>query len=106
MYEKFFEQHDLKKVRDALDCPPNSTSAAILVEAESTELTDYLNFFELLAILRESKQMSATAIEDMFGYYLDCIQRQPALVSYVADDKNGFEKLRKYLQTSARPQAN
>lgn len=82
MYEKFFEQRDLKAVRDALDCPPNSSNAAALVEGEPAELTDYLNFFELLAILWESKQMGTAAIEDMFGYYLDCIQRQHVLVSY------------------------
>lgn len=105
MYEKFFEQHELKAVRDMLDCPPDSASATTLIEGQSAELTDYLNFFELLAILRESKQMGSVAIEDMFGYYLDCIQRQRVLVSYVTDDKNGFEKLNKYLQTRKTPQA-
>lgn len=104
MYEKFFEQENLKAVRDDLDCAPNSASATTLVEAESTKLTDYLNFFELLAILQESKQMKTAAIEDMFGYYLDCIQRQRVLVSYVTDRKNGFEKLSKYLATRAAGQ--
>lgn len=106
MYEKFFEQRDLKAVRDALDCPPDSSSAATLIEGQPAELTDYLNFFELLAILRESKQMSGGAIEDMFGYYLDCIQRQRVLVSYVGDDQNGFEKLNKYLQTRKTTRAS
>jgi hypothetical protein len=62
-----------------LDCEPNADSVEGLVEDQSSKLTDYLNFFELLAILHKSKQMSASAIEDMFGYYLDCIQRHGPL---------------------------
>ena len=69
MYEKFYEQPDLKRTREALDCEANAESIQALVADESSRLTDYLNFFELLAILQKSKQMSTASIEAMFGYY-------------------------------------
>src|SRR5690349_14952238 len=80
MYEKFYEQADLKRTGEALDCEANDENVQSLVADKSSRLTDYLNFFELLAILHKSKQVSASAIEAMFGYYLDCIQRQASLM--------------------------
>jgi len=52
MYEKFYEEPKLKKIRQILDCEANSETVAELVRDESWRLTDYLNFFELLAILQ------------------------------------------------------
>ena len=99
MYEKFYEQPDLKKTREALDCEANAESVRTLVQDESSQLTDYLNFFELLAILHNSKQMRVSAIEAMFGYYLDCIQRQASLSSYIRNSsESGFEQLDGYLR--------
>src|SRR6185437_1770382 len=83
MYEKFYEEQELKKTREALDCPANSETVNALVEDQSSKLTDYLNFFELLVILKHSGQMRASEIEAMFGYYLDCIQKQTSLMSYI-----------------------
>jgi len=102
MYEKFYEQPDLKKTREALDCESNAESVKELVEGQSPTLTDYLNFFELLAILHNAKQMSRSNLEAMFGYYLDCIQKQASLMSYVRNSReNGFEQLDKYLRSRA-----
>jgi len=43
--------------------------------------------------------MSASAIEAMFGYYLDCIQKQPSLMSYIRNSaESGFEQLAAYMQ--------
>lgn len=99
MYEKFYEQPELKKTREALDCEANDESVQSLVADQSPRLTDYLNFFELLAILQKSKQMSASSIESMFGYYLDCIQKQPSLMSYIRNSaESGFEQLAAYMQ--------
>jgi hypothetical protein len=107
MYEKFYEQDELKKTREALDCEPNADSVEGLVEDQSSKLTDYLNFFELLAILHKSKQMSASAIEDMFGYYLDCIQRHGPLMSYVTNSsQSGFEQLARYLRIRKKQQSH
>lgn len=106
MYEKFYEQPELKKTREALDCEANADSISELVADESSRLTDYLNFFELLAILHRSKQMSGSSLEAMFGYYLDCIQRQPSLMSYIRNSaESGFEQLAAYLRKrqSQRP---
>lgn len=98
MYEKFYEEPDLKKMREALDCEANAESVRTLVEDESPRLTDYLNFFELLAVLHKSNQITDAAIEDMFGYYLDCIQKQTMLMSYLRNTaESGFEQLARYL---------
>lgn len=100
MYEKFYEQPELKKTREALDCAANSQSVERMVQDPSPELTDYLNFFELLAILHNARQMSKSNLEAMFGYYLDCIQRQASVMSYIRNStENGFEQLDKYLRT-------
>lgn len=99
MYEKFYEQADLKRTREALDCEANDENVQSLVADQSSRLTDYLNFFELLAILHKSKQMSASSMEAMFGYYLDCMQKQPSLMSYIRNSaESGFEQLAAYMQ--------
>lgn len=99
MYEKFYEEKDLKTTREILDCEPNAESVRVFVEDESSRLTDYLNFFELLAILHASRQMSSSEIEAVFGYYLDCIQKQASLMSYIRNrSENGFEQLDGYLR--------
>ena len=44
--------------------------------------------------------MSKSNLEAMFGYYLDYIQKQASLVSYIRNStENGFERLDKYLRT-------
>jgi len=99
MYEKFYEAEELKKIRETLDCPTDSEIVSGLVEDQSSKLTDYLNFFELLAILKNSRQMQGCEIEAMFGYYLDCIQKQPRLMSYLRNSsESGFERLANYLK--------
>jgi hypothetical protein len=104
MYEKFYEEEELKRIREALDCPTDSETISALVEDQSSKLTDYLNFFELLAILKNSKQMKGPEIEAMFGYYLNCIQNQPKLMAYIRNSsENGFEGLAAYLKNRRIP---
>jgi len=59
LYEKFYEKNELKKVRDILDCDSSESPAVEeLVRSESKEFTDYLNFFEFIAVLSKSKQLA------------------------------------------------
>jgi len=70
---EIYEQADLKRTREALDCEANDENVRSLVADESCRLTDYLNVLELLAILDKSKQMSTPAIEAMFGQSPSCV---------------------------------
>lgn len=68
LYEKFYEKDELKKVRDILDCDGGESSAVEEpVRSESKEFTDYLNFFEFVAVLGKSKQLAKGGVEDLFG---------------------------------------
>ena len=59
LYEKFYEKNELKKVRDILDCDSSESPVVEeLVRSESKEFTDYLNFFEFIAVLSKSKQLA------------------------------------------------
>jgi len=62
-YARFFDRSELKAIRDKLDCLRGNPGIRRLVGEESTALTDYLNFFEFVAYLRSSKQLSGTDIE-------------------------------------------
>jgi hypothetical protein len=84
-----------------LDCE-GGQSAGIdnLVNEESAGFTDYLNFFEFVAVLRKSNQLTDEQIEDLFGYYLDCLESCQAVRTYVA--KKGYEQLDRLLQERAQ----
>jgi hypothetical protein len=92
LYEKFFERPDLKTVREILDCAPGQSAAVDqLVAEEPAEFTDYLNFFEFVAVLRKTGQLSDSEIEDLFRYYLDCLGRSPHVRRYISE--KGYERL-------------
>ncbi len=91
MYEKFYERGELKKVRDSLDCESNLEQVNELVLGGGSDFTDYLNFFEFVAILEHSKQLKRKEIEDLFGYYIGCLKRHDIVRRYVKE--NGYERL-------------
>lgn len=101
LYEKFYERPDLKDVREVLDCEGGQSAALDeLVNAESKGFTDYLNFFEFVAVLRKSRQLTDEQIEDLFGYYLDCLESCNAVRTYIA--KKGYEQLDQLLRQRAQ----
>jgi hypothetical protein len=97
LYSRFFEKKELKEIREVLDCKPGSPEVATLVTKESPEFTDYLNFFELVAYLEESKQLKAKDVTALFEYYLDCLKKHQAVMDYIRAKSNGFEHLRRLL---------
>jgi len=100
LYEKFYEKSDLKAVREILDCEGgDSPDISRLVSEEPPELTDYLNFFEFVAVLKKSHQLSANEIESLFGYYLDCLEKCCQVRNYIAN--KGYEHLNNLLQARA-----
>lgn len=99
LYEKFYEKEHLKEIRNKLDCDIPSKEVENLVKKESFEFTDYLNFFEFVAFLKKSKQLTFEEIEDLFGYYLGCIDRHKSVRDYLTP--NGYELLNEMLKELA-----
>lgn len=93
LYEKFYEKPDLKPIRQVMDSDDKiSLEITRLIRDEPPEFTDYLNFFEFVAFLKKSKQLKMDEINDLFGYYLDCLHRRDDIREYV--EKRGYELLR------------
>ena len=97
LYSRFYEKEGLKQVRDMLDCDAGNARVAQLVADESPAWTDYLNFFEFVAYLQESKQLSQQDVEALFSYYLECLKKHPEVAAYVRDQTKGYENLRRQL---------
>jgi hypothetical protein len=93
LYTRFYEKPELKTIRDQLDCAAGDATVARLVTEETPALTDYLNFFEFVAYLQSSKQLSGTDVQALFGYYLDCLRRHKDVVGYIRNKEKGFEYL-------------
>jgi hypothetical protein len=97
LYEKFYERSELKSVRDILD-GDDKQKISEMVSTEATQFTDYLNFFEFLGYLSESKQIGRGDIVGMFDYYLKNLRKHPTVLDYINDPAKGFEKLRALLK--------
>ena len=97
LYARFYEREELKVVRDLLDCAVGDKQVAELVRSESSAWTDYLNFFEFMAYLQSSKQLSKRDVEALFRYYLDCLKKHPEVAAYIRNKEKGYEHLRRIL---------
>jgi len=94
LYSRFFEKGELKQVRDILDCDSDDEKVNALVTEEGSAWTDYLNFFELVAYLQESKQVAAEDVKALFEYYIGYLKRHRAAMDYIRDETKGFKYLR------------
>ena len=97
LYDKFYETDRYKRVRDLLDSKDNEAIDE-LVENEDPAFTDYLNFFEHVAIFAGSKQLRIDDVEASFCYYLDCLERVKKVDDYINNNEKGYEKLKAYLK--------
>ena len=79
-----------KKVREVLDSKA-ITLPEIKQKVSDAELSDYLNFFEFVAVLEESGQLKQEEIEDLLGYYLGRLSDKPEMRDYIV--RNGYELL-------------
>lgn len=96
LYEKFYERPELKKVRDLLDCETDHEQVNELVLRGQADLADYLNFFQFVAFLESSKQLTTEEIKDMFNYYLQCLKKHGRVRKYIKD--NGYKRLDSLLE--------
>ena len=100
LYSRFFEKGELKQVRDVLDCNSDDEKVNALVTEEGSAWTDYLNFFELVAYLHESKQVAREDVKALFEYYIGCLKKHKDVVAYIRNESKGFKHLRRMLQES------
>jgi len=98
LYKSFYQEEQLKQVRDKLDCANGSADVNQLIVEEASEFTDYLNFFEYIAFLGNSKQLLDSEINDLFGYYLGCLERHENVRAYIANADTGYELLAALLE--------
>lgn len=99
LYDKFYKEETLKSMRDKLDCPKDSEQVSEIVLREESAFTDYLNFFEFIAFLKNSRQLTDSEIDALFGYYLDCLMRHDQVSEYINNATNGYEGLVRLLGT-------
>jgi len=97
LYESFYPKESLKSIRDKLDCTADSDDVEQLVAEEGSQFTDYLNFFEFIAFLRTTEQLGDSEVEDLFGYYLNCLNRHADVRKYILNLENGYEGLAKLI---------
>src|SRR5271169_4089666 len=97
LYEKFYEDNRLKSIRDLLD-GDDDEEITRLVQNGDPSFTDYLNFFEFLSFLHESKQIRKEEVQGLFDYYLRSLTRNAEVRRYIDDPSNGFEKLKRLLK--------
>jgi hypothetical protein len=109
LYEKLFENPQYKHVRRKLDYGDVEEIKMLIhhdaqnlefSQAQQTvfdEFTDYLNFFEFIAHLKEIGQVTSEDIKATFDYYLKLLTkaRNPEIRRYLK--KEGFENLDKLL---------
>lgn len=98
LYEKFFEEGRYKAVRELLDCEANATDVADAVREEDSDFTDYLNFFEMVMALVETRQLSKADVLRLFQYYLQCLKRHDNVMRYLDDRTKGYESLRDFIE--------
>jgi hypothetical protein len=100
LYEKFYESDRYKEIRDQLDSTADEPAVKELVKQEGAGFTDYLNFFELVAYLAATKQLSSTDVMALFHYYLRSLKRHRSVVNYLNEREKGFERLSKLLNSA------
>jgi hypothetical protein len=96
-YDKFYESDKYKRVRELLDSQM-SDDVRDMVLNEDPDFTDYLNFFEHVAIFAGSRQLRTDDVEASFCYYLDCLQVHEKVRDYINNRDKGYEKLKAYLE--------
>ena len=100
LFENFYESESYKTVREILDCASETAALQGLVTEEFPHFTDYLNFFEMVAILIRQQQLRPGNVISLFDYYLRCLRRNPAVYAYIKNESNGFEELSKLLSST------
>lgn len=101
LFEKFYEDGSFNKVKLELEYAPLQSylkydEKGMATSKENEEaFVNYLNFFELIAILQKGKHLRKSEVKDMFDYYLKSIKKDDEQMKYVSG--YGFENLKALL---------
>ena len=63
------------------------------LQSESSDLTDFLNFFELISYFQCCGTLLSDDVEALLGYYLHLLKGNPALFGYIGKSSTSFEYL-------------
>jgi hypothetical protein len=102
LFEKFFEGDKFSEVRKQIEYESLNTFLAVDSKGMCTDkdneekLVNYLNFFELIAILRNSGHIEKEEVKNMFGYFIKAIKKDKFILSYIG--QFDFENLEKLLK--------
>jgi hypothetical protein len=102
-HHDFFAKADHLKFRVALDSE-HTDACEICKFAEkgkdTEEFTNFLNFFELLAYLQASGQLSPEDVKAIFHYYLCRFNKHQDLRKYIAAPEYGYNYLDSLLKST------
>ena len=99
LFEKFYEQSQFKEVRKWIESGEIEKKINLenSVSKQEEQVTDYLNFFEFVAMLYEGGQLRKKDLFNLFEYYLRKLKTSHASMSWINNHEYGFEKLRNLL---------
>jgi len=99
LFEKFFENSNYKEVRMWLEYGQLHGRLTVedqqLREINEEKFTDFLNFFEFIAVLHARKHLTAEQVYDVFDYYLKKIKSDEDCQLWI--NQYSFEKLKALL---------
>ncbi len=98
LYARFYENKAHTGLREILDKKePGSPEISNLVSEEKSEWTNYLNFFEFVAYLQKSDQLTKDDVDALFRYPLRCLKNHPEVLAYICDQANDYQRLKEKL---------
>lgn len=99
LFEKFFEDPNYKEVRMWLDYGYLHDRLTVedqrFREINEEKFTDFLNFFEFIAVLHARKHLTKEQVFDVFDYYLRKIKEDMVCQKWI--NEYSFEKLKALL---------
>ena len=98
LHQKFFDNQTYREVRNVLDREAGSTAVDNLLKENEPALSEYLNFFHFVALIRNRGQIASKDVENLFSYYLECLKRHAQVKNYIENRQNKFVALRKMLK--------
>jgi hypothetical protein len=98
LYKNFYESKHLEKISEWVDSEENKTQENFdkMLKDRETEFTDFLNFFQLIVILKNMGQLEEKEIKQMFHYYLKLIKNNEFIMIYLS--KYYYNELSDYLK--------
>ena len=99
LFEKLFENSNYKEVRMWLEYGQLHGRLTVedqqLREINEEKFTDFLNFFEFIAVLHARDHLTEDQVYDVFDYYLKKIRSDEDCQLWI--NQNSFEKLKALL---------